>query len=91
MASFRKRGGKWRVQVRRLGHVPLSRTFLNKTDAGTGRRCKDLGREVIDVDVQDDDAASSSHCPCVSRRAFSRGGSRSAVSMTARAKASVIQ
>ncbi|MBK8457448.1 MAG: tyrosine-type recombinase/integrase [Phyllobacteriaceae bacterium] len=33
MASFRKRGSKWQVQIRRQGQTPLSRTFLLKTDA----------------------------------------------------------
>lgn len=32
MASFRKRGGKWQVQVRLNGSPPLSRTFLTKAD-----------------------------------------------------------
>ncbi len=33
MASIRKRGGKWQVQVRRGGHESSSRTFLSKSDA----------------------------------------------------------
>lgn len=32
MASFRKRGGKWQVQVRLNGSPPLSRTFTTKAD-----------------------------------------------------------
>ncbi len=33
MASIRKRGAKWQVQVRRQGAAPLSRTFTTKRDA----------------------------------------------------------
>lgn len=33
MASFRKRGSGWQVQVRRLGQKPISRTFRTKRDA----------------------------------------------------------
>ncbi len=33
MASIRKRGDRWQAQVRRLGHPPLTRTFVNKRDA----------------------------------------------------------
>ena len=35
MATFRKRNGKWQVQVRRMAHGSLSRTFTLKTDAQT--------------------------------------------------------
>src|SRR5262249_21774320 len=33
MASIRKRGDRWQVQVRRQGMVPISRTFALKEDA----------------------------------------------------------
>jgi integrase len=33
MATFRRRKGKWQVQVRKLGHPPLSRTFIRHADA----------------------------------------------------------
>jgi hypothetical protein len=33
MATFRKRGNGWQVQVRRLGRAPLSRTFGSKREA----------------------------------------------------------
>jgi hypothetical protein len=38
MATFRKRGGKWQVKVRRNGHPPLSRTFTKKADADAWAR-----------------------------------------------------
>jgi integrase len=38
MASFRKRNGKWQVQVRRLGHPPITRSFIKKADADTWAR-----------------------------------------------------
>lgn len=33
MASYRKRDGRWQVQVRRAGHRPVAKTFTSKTDA----------------------------------------------------------
>lgn len=33
MASIRRRGNKWQVQVRRLGQRSLSKSFLNRKDA----------------------------------------------------------
>lgn len=33
MATFRKRGTKWQVQIRRQGHNPLTRTFTLRADA----------------------------------------------------------
>jgi len=33
MASFRKRNGKWQVQIRVTGTRPISRTFIKKEDA----------------------------------------------------------
>ena len=33
MATFRKRGDRWQVQVRRYGHLPLSRSFKLRSDA----------------------------------------------------------
>jgi integrase len=33
MATYRKRNGKWQVQVRRTGQSPISRTFTHKADA----------------------------------------------------------
>ena len=33
MATFRKRGSSWQVQIRRSGHPPISRTFKSKSNA----------------------------------------------------------
>lgn len=33
MATLRKRNGKWQVQVRRQGHSPVSKSFINRKDA----------------------------------------------------------
>jgi integrase len=33
MATFRNRGGKWQVRVRRLGQQPISKSFQTKQDA----------------------------------------------------------
>lgn len=38
MASIRKHRNKWQTQVRRDGHAPLSRSFLNRKDAETWAR-----------------------------------------------------
>ena len=42
MATFRKRGTRWQVQVRRSGHSPLSRSFLHRIDAEKWARSKEL-------------------------------------------------
>jgi integrase len=42
MATIRKRGTKWQVQVRRKGSPPLSRSFLHKADAQTWARQLEL-------------------------------------------------
>jgi hypothetical protein len=42
MATFRKRGAKWQVQVRRQGHPPLSRSFISKRDAEAWARDVEL-------------------------------------------------
>ena len=38
MPTFRKRGDKWQVQIRRQGHKPLSRSFQSKRDAAIWAR-----------------------------------------------------
>jgi integrase len=38
MATIVKRGNRWRVQIRRQDHTPLSRTFPNKAEAVTWSR-----------------------------------------------------
>ena len=38
MATIRKRGGKWQVQVRRQGMHPASRSFALKSDAARWAR-----------------------------------------------------
>ncbi len=35
MASIRKRSGRWQAQIRKLGHEPLSKSFLYRKDAET--------------------------------------------------------
>jgi len=42
MATLRKRGGKWQVQIRRKGYSSVSRTFHLKTDALAWARQKEL-------------------------------------------------
>lgn len=32
MATFRKCGDRWQVQIRRQGHSSVTRSFLNKAD-----------------------------------------------------------
>jgi integrase len=52
MATFRKRLGKWQVQVRRQGHAPLSRSFTYKSDAEAWARAQevDIERGALTVD-----------------------------------------
>ncbi len=38
MASFRKRGSSWQVQIRRSGHPPVTRTFKSKSNADAWSR-----------------------------------------------------
>lgn len=43
MATFRKRNGKWQVQVRRQGHDPISKSFINRKDAEAWARQVERG------------------------------------------------
>jgi integrase len=49
MASIRKRGAKWQVQVRRDGAAPISRTFSTKRDAEAWARSTETDIERGDV------------------------------------------
>jgi integrase len=49
MATIRKRGAKWQVQVRRKGSPPLSRSFLRKADAQVWARQVELEADSGDV------------------------------------------
>ena len=51
MATITKRDGRWRVQVRRLGYPPISKTFTQKKDAETWARQKELELERGDLPV----------------------------------------
>mgnify|MGYP003656504023 CR=1 FL=1 len=42
MATIRKRGDKWQVQVRRLGTTSISKSFLKKADAQAWATMKPL-------------------------------------------------
>jgi hypothetical protein len=52
MATFRKRGDKWQVQVRLNGCPPISRSFLLKADAVAWARQTEVeaDRRAIPVD-----------------------------------------
>ena len=52
VATFRKRGNKWHVQVRRQGHQPLTRSFSFKSDAEAWavRREAEMERGVVQED-----------------------------------------
>jgi hypothetical protein len=55
MATIRRRGTTWQVQVRRQGHATLSRTFRLKADAEQWARHKeaeiDRGELAVDTRV----------------------------------------
>lgn len=53
MASFRKRNGKWQVQVRRIGYGPISRTFTRKPDAAAWAIEQEHSIEVADLKASD--------------------------------------
>lgn len=52
MATIRKRGEKWQVQVRRQGAVPLSRSFFHKSDAERWARLQEAqaDRSILGAD-----------------------------------------
>ena len=54
MATIRRRGATWQVQIRRHGHAPLSRTFRLKSDAELWARQKEaqLDRGELPVDIR---------------------------------------
>src|SRR5262249_4063202 len=54
MATIRRRGSTWQVQIRRHGHPPLSRTFRLKSDAELWARQKEaqLDRGELPVDTR---------------------------------------
>ncbi len=45
MATIRKRGKRWQVQVRRSGHAPRSKSFLKKADAEAWARHQETASE----------------------------------------------
>ena len=53
MATIRKRGARWQVQVRRQGCVHLSQSFLTKSDAEAWGRQKEVELDRGDVFVSD--------------------------------------
>jgi len=53
MATIRKRGGKWQVQIRRQGYRATSRTFSSKNDALTIRWTIALRGSVMVLRVYD--------------------------------------
>lgn len=54
MATIRKRGDKWQVQVRRQGHAPISKSFLRKADADAWARQMeaDADRKGVIIDTK---------------------------------------
>jgi integrase len=54
MATIRRRGATWQVQVRRQGHATLSRTFRRKSDAEQWARQKEaeIDRGELPVDTR---------------------------------------
>ena len=49
MATFRRRNGRWQVQIRRIGHPSISGTFTRKVDAEIWARQRELAIEAGDV------------------------------------------
>lgn len=51
MATFRKRNGKWQVQVRRAGQPPISKTFLTKADGNQWAREKETEADRLELSI----------------------------------------
>jgi hypothetical protein len=49
MATFRKRGNKWQVQIRRIGHAPNSKSFHELKDAKIWARQLDVQADRRDL------------------------------------------
>jgi hypothetical protein len=49
MATIRKRGSSWQVQVRREGYPPLSKTFASKADAAAWARDQERSIDRADL------------------------------------------
>ena len=49
MATIRRRGDSWQVQVRRHGYSPTTRTFRTKSDALTWARKTEIEIETGDI------------------------------------------
>ena len=49
MATIRKRGSKWQVQVRPQGGTAMSQTFLTKSDAKAWARQTEIAFERRDI------------------------------------------
>lgn len=52
MATLRKRGDKWHVQVRRRGHATLTKSFTRKADADAWARQQEVALETGSVAAQ---------------------------------------
>ncbi len=51
MATIRKRGSKWQVRVRRIGSLPISKTFIRKEDANLWARQTEIAADRRDLPV----------------------------------------
>jgi hypothetical protein len=48
MATIQKRGDRWRVQIRRKGRAPVSRTFRERRRRRGGRENRGLKKVSVD-------------------------------------------
>ncbi len=49
MATIRKRGRRWEVQIRRSGHRPISKSFLVRKDAAAWARHMEVRADIADL------------------------------------------
>lgn len=53
MATIRKRGNRYQVQVRRKGQTPLSKSFMQREDAKRWARMKEAKADTVSAELPD--------------------------------------
>ena len=67
MASYRKRGGVWHIQIRHQGYPALTKTFNAKTDADRWVRGVERGLDLGHVSFNNDTPKATYLCDVLAR------------------------
>ena len=67
MASYRKRGGVWHIQIRRQGYPALTKTFNAKTDADRWVRGVERGLDLGHFSFNNDTPKATYLCDLLAR------------------------